>query len=259
MKVDQGAFNPNPKKAREVIDQLVWANRILANESIFDAYGHVSVRNPERDATFFIARAVAPELVTKDDILEVDQEGTVVTKTEAKPYKERIIHGAIYKARPDVRSVIHCHPIPVVTLSVSEIPFRIVSHSAVIFHEGVPLFDEYDFTSENPSGMLLQTKEDGDRVAKKLGKSVAVLMWAHGCNVVGSSIPGAIRAAVALRDNAVIQLAAGRCGRVKSLTHAQAKAAAGTTNAQPDRACNAWVARVRKVEAGRDGRRTQSR
>jgi len=61
MTIGEGAFNPDPKTGREAIEQLVWANRILANEGIFDAFGHVSVRNPENEATFFIARAIAPE------------------------------------------------------------------------------------------------------------------------------------------------------------------------------------------------------
>ena len=132
------------------------------------------------------------------------------------------------------------------TLSVSELPLRIVSHPAAIFYEGVPIFGEYDFTSSNSSGMLVQTREDGDRVAAALGKSMAMLMWAHGCNVVGTSIPGAIRAAIALRDNAVIQLAAGQHGPVKSLTRDQARAAARTMRGEPDRAWNAWVARVKR-------------
>jgi len=75
---------------------------------------------------------------------------------------------------------------------------------------------------------------------------MAMLMWAHGCNVVGTSIPGAIRAVIALRDNAVIQLAAQQYGQVKSLTYDQARAATGTMRGEPDRAWNAWVARVKR-------------
>ena len=36
-----------PGTAKEAIVQLVLANRILANEGVLDAFGHVSVRNPE--------------------------------------------------------------------------------------------------------------------------------------------------------------------------------------------------------------------
>ena len=103
-------FDPKPKTARQAIKQLVLANRILSNEGIFDYLGHVSVRNPENRDTFFIARAVAPETVTYEDILEADLEGNVLTQTVHKPYSERIIHGAILKARPDVNAVVHARP-----------------------------------------------------------------------------------------------------------------------------------------------------
>jgi ribulose-5-phosphate 4-epimerase/fuculose-1-phosphate aldolase len=238
-----GAFNPNPKTAAEAIDQLVWANRILANEGIFDYLGHVTIRNPENSKTFFIARDIAPESVTKNDILEVDQEGNVLTKTQFTPYQERTIHAAIFKAREDVKSVIHAHPIPVVALSVSRLPFRILSHPAAQFYEGVPLYDEYDFTSANPSGMLVRTKEEGDRVAKKLGKSKAMLMWAHGYNVVGRSLNDSIGAAIAFRDNAIIQLAAEQHGPVRNLSYDQAKVGMGsgpTPRREMDRGWNAW-------------------
>ncbi len=242
----QGVYNPNPKTAQEAIDQVVWANRILANEGIFDYLGHVSERNPENSKTFFISRGIAPETVTKNDILEVDQEGKVLTQTQWRPYSERIIHGAIYKIRPDLHSVIHAHPIQVVIMSVSEVSFRIVAHPASIFYEGVPLYDGYDFTSANSTGMLVQTKEEGDRVAKTLGKSMAMLMRGHGCNVVGKSIPYAVQGAIALRDNVVIQLGAQQYGKVKSLTYEEAKAAARALSG-PERGWNAWVSRVRKA------------
>jgi HCOMODA/2-hydroxy-3-carboxy-muconic semialdehyde decarboxylase len=221
------------------------ANRILANEGIFDYLGHVSVRNPENPGTFFISRALAPEQVTKADILEVDFEGKVLTKTTWQPYSERIIHGAIYKVRPEVNSVVHAHPMPIITLSVLDIPVQILMHPASIFYEGVPVYDEYDFKSPKSTGMLVQTKEEGDRVARKLGKSMAVLMRGHGYNVVGKNIPQAVQAAINLRDNVVVQLAAMQHGKPKSLTYDEAKTAAAALSGS-ERAWNYWVARVKK-------------
>jgi HCOMODA/2-hydroxy-3-carboxy-muconic semialdehyde decarboxylase len=241
----QTPFNPNPKTAAEAIEQLVMANRILANEGIFDYLGHVSVRNPENPGTFFISRALAPEQVTKADILEVDLEGKVLTKTDWRPYSERIIHGAIYKVRPELNSVVHAHPIPIITLSVLDLPVQIVMHPASIFYEGVPVDDEYDFKSPKSTGMLVQTKEEGDRVARKLGKSMAVLMRGHGYNVVGNNVPLAVQAAINLRDNVVVQLAAMQHGRPKSLSYDEAKIAAAALSGS-ERAWNDWVSRVKK-------------
>jgi len=241
----QTAFDPNPKTAAEAIEQLVMANRILANEGIFDYLGHVSVRNPENPGTFFISRGIAPETVTKADILEVDLEGKVLTKTDWRPYSERIIHGAIYKVRPEVNSVIHAHPIPIITLSVLDIPVQILMHPASIFYEGVPVYDEYDLKSPKSTGMLVQTKEEGDRVARKLGKSMAVLMRGHGYNVVGKNVPLAVQAAINLRDNVVVQLAAMQYEKPKSLSYDEAKTVAAVLSGA-ERAWLYWVARVKK-------------
>jgi 3-hydroxy-2-methylpyridine-4,5-dicarboxylate 4-decarboxylase len=242
----QKTFDPNAKSTEQAIELVVMANRILANEGVFDYLGHVSIRNPQNPGTFFIARGIAPETVTKADILEVDLEGKVLTKTEFRPYSERIIHGAIYKARPEVNSVIHAHPMQIVTLSVLDIPLMIIAHPASIFYEGVPVYDEYDLTSPKSTGMLVQTKEEGDRVARKLGKSMAVMMRGHGYNVVGASIPHAVQAAINLRDNVVIQLAAMQYGKPKSLSYAEAKTAAAVLSG-PERAWGYWVARVKKA------------
>ena len=72
------AYTFSPKTAREAAGQLVWPNRILANEGIFDYLGHVSVRNPENPETFLISRGIAPATVTEADICEIDREGTIV-------------------------------------------------------------------------------------------------------------------------------------------------------------------------------------
>jgi HCOMODA/2-hydroxy-3-carboxy-muconic semialdehyde decarboxylase len=181
-----------------------------------------------------------------DDILEVDQAGTVVTRTQWKPYSERMIHGAIYKTRPDVQSVVHAHPIQLVTISVSEVPVQIVTHVASVFYEGVPVYDGYDFTSPGSTGMLVQTKEEGERVARTLGTCYAMLMRGHGCNVVGSSLPGAVRNVISLRDNVVILLGAQQFGKVQTLTYEEAKVAARALG-EPERGWNCWVARVRKT------------
>ena len=110
--------------AEEALEQCVLANRILANENVLDAFGHVSVRNPEKKETFFQSRSRAPELVTRADILEFDLDGTLRTKTKARPYGERIIHGAILKARPDVNAVFHGHPHSVIPFSSTGVPVR---------------------------------------------------------------------------------------------------------------------------------------
>jgi len=139
------------------------------------------------------------------------------------PHGERIIHGAIYKVRPDVKAVVHAHPKPLVILSVTDIPVRIIQHPASVFYEGVPVYDEYDLKSPKSSGMLVKTKEEGERVARTLGKARGMLMRGHGRNVVAQGIPHTVQAVIALRDNVVMQLAAQPFGQFKCLSYEEAK------------------------------------
>lgn len=238
-------FNPEPKMASEAIRDLVLANRILSYEGIFDYLGHISVRNPQNPKTFFISRALAPEQVTKEDVLEVDLDGKVLTQTKEAPYSETFIHGAIYAARPDVNSVIHAHPKELVIISVLDMPVRFIQHPSTIFHMGVPVYDEYNFKS---NGMLIRTKAEGESVARNLGKAMGSLMRGHGANVVGDSIPFAVRAIIELRNNVQMQLVAQQFGQVKTITEEEAKLTAKTFDRNlPKRAWNYWVSRVKQA------------
>ena len=49
---------------KQVINDLVAANRILAREGIVDSMGHVSVRHPDNPRRYLLSRARSPELGT---------------------------------------------------------------------------------------------------------------------------------------------------------------------------------------------------
>jgi len=242
----QVRYDPKAKTAKEAIEQVVMANRILSNEGIFDYLGHVSVRNPENPKTFFIARALAPEMVTKDDILEVDLDGKVLTKTSWTPYSERIIHGAIYKARPDVNSVLHAHPLPIIAFSIVDVPVKPIIPTARFFSDGVPVYDEYDSASPKSTGLLVTTKEEGDRIAKCLGNRPAMLMRGHGFNAAGASVPDCVFIAISLRDSVLLQMMALQLGKPKYMS-AQEAEATDRARGGLERGWNYWVARAKRA------------
>ncbi|MGB6757916.1 MAG: class II aldolase/adducin family protein, partial [Xanthobacteraceae bacterium] len=93
----------------ELLHQLIVTTRILANEEVLDAFGHVSVRHPHDPKRYFISRHRAPELVEISDLIEMNLDSEPVRPTEFRLYSERVIHGEIYKARPDVNVVVHHH------------------------------------------------------------------------------------------------------------------------------------------------------
>lgn len=190
-----------PRTAQEAIQQLVMANRILGNEGVLDALGHVSVRNPENIKTFFQARSISPYEVTKEDILEIDFEGNVLTKTSMQPYGERIIHGALLNARPEMNAIFHGHPAAVIPFSVTDIPIRPIMHVGSFLYQGVPVYDDY----EPGCGMLIKTKHEGERIARHLGGHRVHLLRGHGCDIVADNLPQLVASAIYLRDNAIVQ------------------------------------------------------
>lgn len=245
MMMSMETYKDIPLTVEEAIEQVVLANRILSNEGVLDAFGHVSVRHPKNEATFLQSRSLSPELVTKNDILEINLEGTVVSQTDMKPYAERIIHAAIYKARPDVQAVFHGHPHPVIPFACTGVPIQPIVHFGAMFYEGMNIYDDYDVSS----GMLIASREEGERVTRVLGNKRALLMRGHGCVVVGESIPRMVMGSIYLRDSAILQYQAMQIGYPKYLSYEEGRQANLVMAAAlvVERAWGYWVKRAAKA------------
>jgi hypothetical protein len=106
----------------QVISDLVAANHILVRKGIILIQGHISVRHDRNPNRYFLARGIAPETVATADIMEFDLDSNAVDPKKGDPYLERFIHGEIYKARPDVTSVVHAHTPSLLPFATSDIP-----------------------------------------------------------------------------------------------------------------------------------------
>jgi ribulose-5-phosphate 4-epimerase/fuculose-1-phosphate aldolase len=199
----RAAPQPAPQDARAdpaLIEELVAANRILGQQGIFDGFGHVSVRHGRDPNRFLLSRSLAPELVTADDIVEFDLESRALNAAGRTLYLERFIHGAIYRARPDVSAVVHSHSPALVPFSVSSVPLRPVSHTAGFIVDGVPVFDIRK--ASGITDMLVSDADRARRLAGTLGPQPAALMRGHGVVVVGASLPIAVGRSIYLEMNA---------------------------------------------------------
>lgn len=103
------------------LSTLITANHILHYHSIVDAMGHISVRNPANNATFFIALQLGPAVVSgPQDIGEyLVADGSPVNGTQGG-YAERFIHSEILRRYPDVQSVVHSHSEDILPYTVLE-------------------------------------------------------------------------------------------------------------------------------------------
>jgi hypothetical protein len=110
------ASEADPQDKNALLEDLVTANHILQDQGVVDGYGHISVRNPANPNHFFISRWLAPDLVTVSDIVELDYDCVPMNGDTRKLYSERWIHAEIYRARPDVKSIVHTHAPTVVLM-----------------------------------------------------------------------------------------------------------------------------------------------
>lgn len=192
-------MNPLTRPLRD----LALANRILAREGVVDAFGHVSIRHPQRPDRYFMARSRSPELVTVDDLMEFELDGTPLDAKGRTPYSERFIHGAIYEMRQDVHSVIHNHSHEIIPYGVTPVKLRPVAHVGAAIGEDVPVWDiRKKFGDTN---MLVVNMEQGRDLAATLGPNKVVLMRGHGCAVAGRDVRQAVFTAIYTQVNASLQ------------------------------------------------------
>jgi HCOMODA/2-hydroxy-3-carboxy-muconic semialdehyde decarboxylase len=230
-------------KLRDLIEDVVAANCILAAENVVDAFGHVSARHPENPDHYLIARALPPELITAEDIMEIALDGEVVGGDTRKPYLERYIHGAIYEARPEVKAVVHSHSRSVIPYSVTDEKLRPIVHSCATIGCDIPVWDAQ--TAFGDTNLLISNMAMGQDFAKILGQNNTALMRGHGCTVIGRSVREAVYTAVYLEVNAGLQMQASRFPPVKFLSEGEVKIICERlANAKPnegyDRAWEYW-------------------
>lgn len=189
------------KERQRLINDLVIANRILAHQNIVDAYGHVSIRNPKNPNSFFMARSLAPELVTADDIVELDIEGNPVHEESRHLYLERFIHGGIFEKRPDVTSVVHAHAEDILPFGIAGgTPLRPVIHSGSFIGASVPVWDIADRFGD--TNLLVSNLEQGRDLARTLAGNNVALMRGHGFAAAARSLIEVVRMSVFLARNA---------------------------------------------------------
>ena len=190
-----------------LIEDLVAANRILAEEGVLDAYGHVSIRHPSDPNRYLMSRSLAPALVSASDIMEYDLANPIDPK-DRRSVIERFIHGEIYKARPDVKAVIHSHSPAVIPFGITQAPMRPVIHAASFLWVGVPVWDSRDAHDPASAAMLVRNSALGKSLASTLGNKRVALMRGHGNVVVGPDVQMAVRYAIYTEVNARLQAAA---------------------------------------------------
>jgi len=186
-----------------VLEDLAAASRILAAQNVVDAFGHVSLRHPSAPDRYLMAKSISPARVTPEDIIEYDLDSNPVNANGRGSFLERFIHGEIFKARPDVMSVVHSHSPSVVPFGLVGVPMQAMFHNAGFIAAGVPVFDIAE--KFGATDMLVGTIEKGEALIEVMGNYNIVLMRGHGSVACGPTLQTAVFRAVYTEVNARIQ------------------------------------------------------
>jgi HCOMODA/2-hydroxy-3-carboxy-muconic semialdehyde decarboxylase len=153
-----------------------------------------------------MARSLAPELVTAADILEYDLDSNPVDARGRTLFLERFIHGEIYKARPDVKAVVHSHSPSVIPFGVTNVAMRPIFHMSAFLYPGVPVYDIH--AGGEITDMLIRNATLGHALAMTLGDKPVALMRGHGSVTVGPNLPLTVFRSVYTEVNAKLQMQA---------------------------------------------------
>ena len=228
--------------------ELALANRIAANEGVLDTFGHVSMRHPGNPNRYFLSRSSAPDMVTVEGLIEYELDSQPVRDPGVPQYSERVIHGEIYKARPDVVAVCHHHSasfMPLIAVGADYVP---IFHLAAAGGIKPPYWDQHDEFGD--TNMLVVKPEEGASLARALGKHSMVLMRRHGVTVVAANVRECVYRAVQSCRNAQYQVRAMAIGgNVASLSPGETERCGdiiGKTTGVT-RSWDSWALRVAKA------------
>jgi HCOMODA/2-hydroxy-3-carboxy-muconic semialdehyde decarboxylase len=243
---------PVPTDLADARYQVALANRMLANEGVLDAFGHVSLRHPDDPGRYLLSRSRSPGLIEADDVLEFTLDSTPVKPPSVALYAERVIHGGIYQARPDVMAVCHHHAPAVMPFCIAGVPIVPVFHLGAAGGEDMPFWNQRDEFGD--TNLLVVKPEEGRSLARALGAYAAVLMNHHGATVVGRDLRELVSRSIFMCHNAEYQLRAQLLGnlspgKVPTLTAGETKLA-GVINAMPNvtnRTWEYWTLRLGKA------------
>jgi len=191
----------------QLIVDLVAANHILAHNGVLDSFGHVSVRDPRNPHRYLQMQAIAPRDVTGADLITFDLDSNALNARGRPVYRERFIHGEIYKVRADVNAVVHSHSPGVIPFGVTEQPLRAIFHNGHFLGDGAPVWEIRKAVGEK-NGMLVNTAALGQSLAQTLGGGSVVLMRGHGDAVAGPDLKTAVFRAIYTEVNARLQMQA---------------------------------------------------
>jgi ribulose-5-phosphate 4-epimerase/fuculose-1-phosphate aldolase len=179
------------------------------------ATGHVSQRVGDR--VLIRARGrdeLGVRFTTAEQVIAVDLDGNKLDGPEGLlPPQEVFIHTCLYRARPEVKSVVHVHPPTVVIFTICDVPLRPIygaydPSSLGLALDGIPTYGR---------SITISNEVLGRDFAQVMGRKSACMMRGHGITTAGASVEEATVTAIKLNELAEMNYRARLIGQPRDI------------------------------------------
>ncbi|BBB93068.1 class II aldolase/adducin family protein [Methylomusa anaerophila] len=186
---------------------------LLDKGLVSGTWGNVSTRIPDADCIAVTPSGKPYHELKFENIVIVDKTGNVI-RGDFKPTSELSLHLTIYKARPDIKAIVHTH--------------SVFASACAVAHRSIPPIIE-DLVQLAGGSIdvapyaLPGTAELALNAVNTLGNKQAVLLANHGVVGCGRSLPEAFIACELVEKAAQIYIHANILGGAKTLSPADVK------------------------------------
>jgi ribulose-5-phosphate 4-epimerase/fuculose-1-phosphate aldolase len=188
-------YSTHFRSIREDVGPEEWQTRVelAACYRLIDKYGmtdliynHITARIPgTEDCLLINLYGLLYKEITASSLAKIDLDGEILWKPDTDYGINRsgfVIHGAIHRARPDVKCVIHTHTRAGIAVSAMKCGLLPMSQTAIRFFGHIGYHDY-----EGPAVDL----DERERLVRDLGPHDAMIMRNHGLLACGATIPQA--------------------------------------------------------------------
>lgn len=169
------------QQRQQIVD---YGLKLLSSGLTTGSGGNLSILSPDDDLIAIGPSGIDYDQVSVEDVVIVDRDGQIV-EGRCKPSSELSFHLALYRARPELRAVVHTHSVYATTMACLHWEIPAVHYLVAFSGDKVPLAAYATFGSDALA----------DNVVTGIGHYNAVLLANHGLVTVGTDIRSAFNVA----------------------------------------------------------------
>ena len=210
--VDQAAMRAKlpapPKFASPAEERQHRKQRLAAGFRLFSKFGfdegvagHITARDPGFPDTFWVNPfGVHFSQIKVSNLIRCDHKGKVVEGEYPVNTAAFVIHSRVHSARPDAVAAAHSHSTYGRAFSTLGRPLAPITQDVCAFYNDHALYDDF--------GGVVVELDEGERIAKAIGKHKAAILQNHGLITVGGTVDEAVWWFITMERSCQVQLIA---------------------------------------------------